>query len=74
MAIERIIPFAETHSLRFRTEFFNMTNTPQFGNPNTTLGYGDPTQLQPVASPSFGRITSTVTAPRIIQFAMRYIF
>jgi hypothetical protein len=74
MAVERIIPIAESHSLRFRTEFFNLTNTPQFGNPNTTLGYGDPTQPNPVSSPSFGRITSTVTAPRIIQFAMRYTF
>jgi hypothetical protein len=74
MAVERIITVTESHSLRFRTEFFNLTNTPQFGNPNTTLGYGDPTQLNPVASPSFGRITSAVTAPRIIQFAMRYTF
>jgi hypothetical protein len=74
MAVERIIPVTESHSLRFRTEFFNLTNTPQFGNPNTTLGYGDPTQPEPVANPSFGRMTSTVTAPRIIQFAMRYTF
>lgn len=74
MAVERIIPVAESHSVRFRTEFFNLTNTPQFGNPNTTLGYADPTLLNPVASPSFGRITSTVTAPRIIQFAIRYAF
>ncbi len=74
MAVERIIPVKESNSLRFRTEFFNLTNTPQFGNPNTSLGYGDPTQLNPVASPSFGRITNTVTAPRIIQFAIRYAF
>jgi hypothetical protein len=74
MAVERVFPVGESRSLRFRTEFFNLTNTPQFGNPNPTLGYGDPTQLNPVASPSFGRITSTVTSPRIIQFAMRYIF
>lgn len=74
MAVERIIPLKESHSLRFRTEFFNLTNTPQFGNPNTSLGYGDPTLLNPVAGPSFGRITNTVTAPRIIQFALRYAF
>ena len=74
MAVERIIPLKESNSLRFRSEFFNLTNTPQFGNPNTSLGYGDPTQLNPVASPSFGRTTNTVTAPRIIQFAIRYAF
>jgi len=74
MAVERSFPISEAGSIRFRTEFFNLTNTPQFGNPNTTLGYGDPTQINPVASPLFGRITGTVTAPRIVQFAVRYIF
>jgi len=73
-AVEREFPFTETGNLRLRTEFFNATNTPQFGNPGTNLGYGDPTQLNPVASPSFGRITSTVTAPRIVQVAVRYVF
>jgi hypothetical protein len=74
MAVERAIPFGESRSLRLRAELFNLTNTPQFGNPNTSLGYGDPTQLNPVANPSFGRITSTVTAPRIVQFAVRFLF
>jgi hypothetical protein len=74
MAVERIIPLNESHALRFRTEFFDLTNTPQFGNPNTSLGYGNPALLNPVASPSFGRITNTVTAPRIIQLALRYTF
>lgn len=73
-AVERAFPFTETGTLRLRAEFFNASNTPQFGNPNTSLGYGDPTQVNPVASPSFGRITSTVTAPRIVQFAARYVF
>jgi hypothetical protein len=74
LAVERIFLLAESRSVRFRTEFFNVTNTPQFGNPNTSVGFGDPTQLNPVASPSFGRITNTVTAPRFIQFAMRLTF
>lgn len=74
LAVERSFPVAERGTLRLRTEFFNATNTPQFGNPSTSLGYGDPTQVNPVASSSFGRITSTVTAPRIVQFAVRYVF
>ncbi len=74
LAVERSFPISEAGSLRFRAESFNLTNTPQFGNPNTSLGYGDPTQLNPVASPSFGRITNTVTAPRIVQFALRLLF
>lgn len=74
LAVERAFPMAERGTLRLRAEFFNAMNTPQFGNPGTNLGYGDPTQLNPVASPSFGRITGTVTAPRIVQFALRYAF
>jgi hypothetical protein len=74
MAAERSFPIAEAGTLRFRAEFFNLTNTPQFANPNTSLGYGDPTQVNPVASPLFGRISGTATAPRIVQFAVRYLF
>jgi len=73
-AVERLFPITESNSVHFRTEFFNLTNTPQFANPGTVLGYGDPTQLNPAASPSFGRISGTVTAPRIIQFAIKYQF
>jgi hypothetical protein len=74
-AIARTFPIKETHSLVFRTEFFNLTNTPQFGNPNNSLGYGNP--LGPVvASPSFGQITSEQGGPhpRIIQLALKYAF
>ncbi|HEX4005804.1 MAG TPA: TonB-dependent receptor [Acidobacteriaceae bacterium] len=74
LAVERAFPLSEAGALRLRAEFFNATNTPQFGNPSTSLGYGDPTQTNPVAAPSFGRITSTVTAPRIVQLAVRYVF
>ncbi len=74
MAVERVFPVRESSSFRFRAEFFNLTNTPQFGNPNTTLGYTDPTLLNPSASPTFGKITGTVSNPRIIQFAAKYVF
>jgi hypothetical protein len=74
MAIERTFPVTETSSFRFRTEFFNLTNTPQFANPSSSLGYGDPAAVNPAASPSFGRITGTASNPRIIQFAVKYLF
>ena len=70
-AVERLFPIAETHTLHFRTEFFNLTNTPQFANPSTTLGFSDPTQLNPVASPSFGRITGTVDVEEILDSVFR---
>ena len=74
LAVERIFPLGESRNFRFRAEFFNVTNTPQFGNPSTTLGYSDPTLLNPSASPTFGKITGTVSNPRIIQFAVKYVF
>ncbi|HEX3437050.1 MAG TPA: TonB-dependent receptor [Pseudacidobacterium sp.] len=74
LAVERAFPVKETLRFMFRTEFFNLTNTPQFGNPNTSLGYTDPTLLNPSASPTFGRITGTVANPRIIQFAGKFVF
>lgn len=75
LAIGRTFPLTEGQSFLFRTEFFNLTNTPQFGNPNTSLGYGN-ALLPAVASPGFGQITSEQGGPhpRIIQFALKYAF
>ena len=74
LAVERLFPIKGGSAFLFRAEAFNLTNTPQFANPNTSLGYTDATQLNPVASSTFGKITSTVTNPRIIQFAAKYQF
>jgi Carboxypeptidase regulatory-like domain/TonB dependent receptor len=76
MAVERIFPVKEKNSFRFRAEFFNLTNTPQFGNPNTGLGYGLATIPNPVASSGFGQINGEQGGPhpRIIQFAAKYMF
>lgn len=75
-AVERIFPVSGESNLRFRAEAFNLTNTPQFGNPNTNLGYGDPSLENPTASASYGKITGEQGGPhpRIIQFAMKYQF
>jgi hypothetical protein len=56
----------EDASLVFRTEFFNVFNHPQFSNPTGS-------QLD-VSNATFGQITSESVNPRLIQFALKYVF
>lgn len=57
-------PIAEHGKLQFRTEVFNITNTPNFGIPGSALG-----------AATFGVISDTGNAlPRNIQFALKYLF
>ncbi len=53
----------QARSLTFRTEVTNLTNHPQFAEPNNA-----------VTSPSFGRITNTLNGGRIIQFGLQVRF
>jgi hypothetical protein len=53
----------EGAEFELRFEFFNLTNTPHFANPNGVFGQLD-----------FGRITNTIGNPRIIQFAGKVNF
>jgi hypothetical protein len=46
----------------FRTEASNLTNTPQFDEPQRNL-----------TSPSFGRITNTLNDGRVLQFGLRFL-
>ncbi len=62
----------ERQMIQFRAEFFNIFNHPQFTNPNA--GQGAIYSLPDRASGSFGQITSTSVNPRVIQFALKYIF
>jgi hypothetical protein len=54
----------EDSTLVFRTEFFNVFNHPQFNNP----------AVVDVSKSTFGQITSTSVNPRLIQFALKYVF
>ena len=62
-AVERAFTLHERHTFYLRTEFFNLTNTTQFANPDTNL-----------SDVTFGLITQKSANPRIIQFAARYTF
>lgn len=49
-----------TYLLRFQADAYNLTNHPQFDQPQTQL-----------TSPSFGKITNTLNNGRILQFGLR---
>jgi hypothetical protein len=54
----------ENASLVFRVEMFNTFNHPQFSNPGVV----------DVSKSTFGQITSASVNPRLIQFALKYVF
>jgi hypothetical protein len=60
----RVGGIREGGTLIFRAEFFNAFNHPQFNNPGTATS----------TPATFGIITSTSVAPRLIQFALKYVF
>ncbi|HUO33353.1 MAG TPA: TonB-dependent receptor [Candidatus Acidoferrum sp.] len=63
--------------LQFRTEFFNTFNRVQFGFPGTGFN-GVNTPLSPgnlnPGNNGFGSVTSQVNNPRLIQFALKFLF
>jgi hypothetical protein len=64
LGIQRNFPVREGSDVQFRAEFFNFTNTPKFGPPVNDRATG----------PAFGVISTSASNPRIVQFALKYIF
>ena len=62
IALMRRVQLAAGTSLELRGEVFNVTNTPAFGAPNTTVG-----------AAAFGTITSAGD-PRVVQLGLKFIF
>ncbi len=61
-ALSKAIPVGDRFNVLFRTEAFNLTNTPYFGIPGTNLG-----------SANFGVISSS-TGERQVQFSLKVLF
>jgi hypothetical protein len=56
-------PFGDRASLELRGEVFNVTNTPAFAQPASSVG-----------TPNFGSITATTSDPRVVQVAAKLHF
>jgi hypothetical protein len=61
IALVKHTKITERTDLEFRAEMFDVTNSPAFAQPNGSFG-----------TPAFGSITSTITDPRVVQFALRF--
>ena len=57
------MPYNDSHQLQIRFEAFNAFNTPQWATPDANLG-----------DSTFGQVTSTKSANRELQLAVKYLF
>jgi hypothetical protein len=64
-AVGKVFNFLEHQSIKFTTEFFNLTNTPSFASPSN---------LDVESKNTLGQISSVVGTPRVIQFSLRYSY
>ena len=62
LSLHKFFKITEGTNLEFRSELYNLTNTPQFNAPNRNA-----------SSPTFGEIT-TAQGERNIQFALKLLF
>jgi hypothetical protein len=65
---------SEDADIQFRAEVFNVANRANFGPPNLQVFPGSATAPAEQALSTFGRIRSTVTSARQIQFGLRVSF
>jgi hypothetical protein len=62
-SLMKTTPITEGLSVQFRTEFYNVWNHAQFNPPVNNLG-----------AATFGQIQSSSVPPRIMQFALKFLF
>jgi hypothetical protein len=71
LSLQRDFALGSEKRLQFRAEMFNIPNHANFGRPSNGVFTGTfPGRLNPTA----GRITSTNTTSRQVQFALRLSF
>ncbi|MBI3209111.1 MAG: TonB-dependent receptor, partial [Candidatus Solibacter usitatus] len=82
LSVHRDFVYHEKLTLQFRTDFFNVSNHPNFGNPsgtyNTATTFGVPTAMlgRSLNSASAGGFNALyqIGGPRSIQFSLKLLF
>jgi hypothetical protein len=64
LVLSKSFPMGAERYLEFRVETFNLTNTPSFGPPARDISVPN----------TFGVITNTISAPRVIELALKFYF
>jgi hypothetical protein len=64
LALAKSFKLGGSRSLEFRAETFNLTNTPSFGPPPRDISVPN----------TFGQITNTISAPRVIELVLKFYF
>jgi hypothetical protein len=63
LSLSKSTPLREGMALKFQADAFNLSNTPHYSNPDTTLG-----------DSNFGQISGTNGTPREIQLGLHFTF
>jgi hypothetical protein len=69
LSLFKSFDFWESRRLQFRAEAFNAFNTPQFNNPNSSIGFSGVARITSAGSPTVYQRTS-----RQIQLAVKLYF
>jgi outer membrane receptor protein involved in Fe transport len=71
VSLTKTFHLGEERLLQFRTEMFNVANHPNFAVPSGVVSF---TNAASAVNPTWGRITSTVTTSRQIQFGLKLTY
>ncbi|HLH39878.1 MAG TPA: TonB-dependent receptor [Bryobacteraceae bacterium] len=78
LSLFKDFPIKERYRLSFRAEAYNISNTPNFSLPNSTISSWTASDAtgRPTTAGAFGQITATNIGftPRVMQLALKLIF